>query len=201
MSVTRLEMCFSGRFPIQNVAKETHMKRFLGSVALATVIAGFAPQTAFADGRPFQGSFAVAFSGTPNTDGASYCGAPLLPRAVEAHGNGYSSFGPLSFTLFKTLGPSGLHGCLTLTAPNGDILEATWVGTGAAANANKFAPGTGAFTFTGGTGRFKNATGSGTWTAMFDTFYVASSSAVAPIVPVQGMAFYEVQGTVHRGKH
>lgn len=178
------------------------MKSFLGSVALATVIIGFAAPTAFADGRPFQGSFAVAFSGTPNTAQASYCGAPLLPRAVEAHGNGYSSFGPLAFTLFKTLGPAGLHGCLTLTAPNGDILEATWVGgPGVAANANKFAPGTGAFTFTGGTGRFKNATGSGTWTAMFDPFYAASSSAVAPIVPVQGMAFYEIQGTIRRDKH
>ena len=174
------------------------MMRLPGFVALAALTAGLTPQTAFADGWPFQGSFAVAFSGTPNTAGASYCGAPPLPRAIEAHGNGFSSLGALSFTLFKTGGPTGFHGCLTFTALNGDILEATYVGAAVAPNANNFAPASGSLTFTGGTGRFKNAAGTAVWTAVFDTFYVASSSAGPPVVPAQGMAFYQIDGKVRR---
>ena len=180
------------------------MKSFLASVALATVTAGFASPTAFADsGRPFQGSFAVAYSGTLNTAAASYCGAPALPLAIEAHGNGFTSLGALAFTLFKTAGGGNFHGCLTLTAPDGDTLEATYIAGASAPNSNNFAAATGALTFTGGTGRFKNASGSATLTAIFDNFYVASSFAGGgtATAPLQGMAFYEIEGTIRRDKH
>ena len=72
-----------------------------------------------------------------------------------------------------------------------------------APNSNLFAPATGALTFTGGTGRFKNASGSATFTAIFDVFYVASSLAGGgpATAPMQGMAFYEIEGTIRRDRH
>jgi hypothetical protein len=173
--------------------------RFLGALALSATIAGFTPHAAFAD-TFVNGTFAVAFSTTPNTGALSYCGGPALPRAIEAHGSGSTWAGPLSFALFKTGGGGAFHGCLTLTAPNGDVLEATYVGTALAPNSNNFSFAAGTLTFTGGTGRFKNASGEGTWTGVFDTFYVASSVlGGGPAVPAQGMAFYEIQGRVRRG--
>jgi len=74
---------------------------------------------------------------------------------------------------------------------------------GGAANAHLFSPSTGTLTFTGGTGRFKNASGSATFTAMNVVFYVANSWAGGgpATAPIQGMAFYEIEGTIHRERH
>lgn len=180
------------------------MKRFLGTMALATMLAGLAPQSTFADerpdGRPFRGSFAVAYTARPNTAAVSYCAGPALPAAIEAHGNGHTSLGNLSFTLFKTGGGGAFHGCLTLVAADGDILDATYVAGGLPPNANNFSVATGTLTFTGGTGRFKNASGDAVLTAIFANFYPTSSFAGGgpANVPLQGMAFYEIEGTIHR---
>jgi hypothetical protein len=193
--------------PQPNASEETKMKSFLGFMSLAMLIVGLATQSAFADGRqggrPFAGSFAVSFTGTLNTAAVSYCGGTALPTAIEAHGNGSTSLGTFSFTLFKTGGGGLFHGCLTLTAPNGDILEATYDAGSGATNSNNFAPATGGLTFTGGTGRFKNASGSATFSAIFNRYYPGNSFAGGgpANVPVQGMAFYEIEGTLHRGKN
>jgi hypothetical protein len=155
------------------------------------------PQTVLAYDVPFQASFAVAFSGTPNTGNAIYCGGTALPIAVEAHGDGFSTVGALAFSLLKTSNGGLYHGCLTLTAPNGDTLTATYDAVGSAANANHFSPATGTLAFTGGTGRFKGASGTATFTAVFDAFYPASSFASGTgNAPLQGVAFYVVQGKV-----
>ena len=180
------------------------MKRLLGPMALATMFVGLAPPSAFADGRPdgrpFHGSFAVTFGTTLNTGAESYCGGPVLARTVEAHGNGSSTLGTMAFSLIKGAGGGAFHGCLTLTAANGDVLDATYIGGGGAANVRGFAPGFGTLTFTGGTGRFKNASGSATFTSVNSVFYVASSFAGGgpANVPIQGTAFYEIEGTIHR---
>ena len=73
-------------------------------------------------------------------------------------------------------------------------LDCTYDGMATSANANHFATATGTLTFTGGTGLFSGASGSATFTAVFDQ--VAGSTS-AP--PVQGMAFYVVQGKVSIG--
>jgi len=178
--------------------------RFLGAMALSAMIVGLAPQAAFADGRfdgrPFHGSFAVAYTVTPNTAAVSHCGAPALPRAIEAHGNGHTSLGKFSFTLFKTAGGGAFHGCLTLVAADGDILDATYVAGGLPPNSNNFSVATGTLKFTGGTGRFQNASGDAVLTAVFANFYPSSSFAGGgpANVPLQGMAFYEIEGTLHR---
>jgi hypothetical protein len=175
------------------------MTKHLGSLALAAMTFAVAPQAVLAEGKvPIEASFAVAFSSTPNTGNVAYCGGTPLPNAVEAHGDGFSTLGALGFSLQKTGGGGLFHGCLTLTAPDGDTLTATYDAkvTGAG-NANNFVPATGTLTFTGGTGRFRGASGSATFTAIFDRFY----PAIAGTGPVQGMAFYLVQGklSISRG--
>jgi len=170
------------------------MTKLLGSWALAAMICAVAPQTVLAYDVPIQASFAVAFSSSPNTGNVTYCGGTPLTNAIESHGDGFSTLGALGFSLHKTGNGQLFHGCLTLTAPNGDTLTATYDAVGSGANANHFASLTGTLTFTGGTGLFSGATGSATFTAASGPFYPASS-----FVPVQGMAFYVVQGRVSIG--
>jgi hypothetical protein len=172
------------------------MTKLMGSCVLAAMTVALVPQTVLAYDVPFQASFAVAFSGTPNTDNVAYCGGTAGPIGIEAHGDGFSTLGALTFSLQKTQSGPLFHGCLTLTAPNGDTLTATYDAAGSAPpNANHFSPATGTLTFTGGTGRFHGASGSATFTAVFDQFYPASSFAGGTgTAPLQGMAFYVVQG-------
>jgi hypothetical protein len=171
------------------------MTKLLGPWALAAMSYALAPQTVLAHEVPIQASFAVAFSGSPNTDNVSYCGGTADPTVIEAHGNGFSTIGPLAFSLQKTQAGPLFHGCLTLTAPNGDTLTATYDAKGTAPpNANHFSPATGTLTFTGGTGLFSGASGNATFTAVFDAFYPSFASGAG--APVQGMAFYVVQGKV-----
>jgi len=167
------------------------MKRILTSLVLAAMTFAIAPKAARADEVPFKGSFAVAFAASPNTGNVAYCGGTPLPIVVEAHGDGSPTLGPLGFSLQKTFGAGLYHGCLTLIAPNGDTLAATYDAVaGAPPNANHFAPATGTLTFTGGTGRFSGASGSAHFTAVFAQFY----PSLGP--PFQGMAFYLVEGAV-----
>jgi hypothetical protein len=156
------------------------------------------PQTVLAYDVPIHASFVVAFSGTPNKDNVAYCGGTPGPVAIEAHGDGFSTLGALAFSLQKTQTippppPALFHGCLTLTAPDGDTLTATYDAKGnGPPNSNNFSSATGTLTFTGGTGRFDGASGTATLTAVFDNFYPASAGTG----PTQGMAFYVVQGKV-----
>jgi len=174
------------------------MTKLLGSWALAALSCAVAPQIVLAYDMPIQASFAVAFSATPNTANTAYCGGEPGPIAIEAHGDGFSTFGALALSLQKTESGPLFHGCITLTAPNGDSLTAIYDAAGSAPpNANHFAPATGTLTFTGGTGRFTGASGKATFTAVFDSFYPGSSFASGTgTAPLQGMAFYVVQGTV-----
>lgn len=174
------------------------MTKLLGFWAVAAMGCAVAPQTVLAYDVPLQASFAVAFSATPNTDNVVYCGGTPGPVAIEAHGDGFSTLGALTFSLEKTQAGPLFHGCLTLTTPHGDTLTATYDATGSAPpNANHFAPATGTLTFTGGTGRFSGATGNATFTAVFDSFYPGSSFASGTgTAPLQGMAFYVVHGNV-----
>ena len=171
------------------------MTKFFAAWALMAMSCIVAPQTVLAYDIPIQASFAVAFSGAPNTDNVAYCGGAPGPVAIEAHGDGFSTLGALGFSLQKTEAGPLFHGCLTLTAPNGDTLTATYDAQGTAPpNANHFSAATGTLTFTGGTGVFSSAGGSATFTAVFDQFYPAIG-----VAPVQGMAFYVVQGKVSIG--
>jgi hypothetical protein len=170
----------------------------LGLLVLAVMNIILAPKGAKAEeGAPIKGTFAVAASVTPNTGRITYCGGTALDLAVEAHGSGYSSLGALSLSLQKTIDvPGPMHGCLILTAANGDTLNATYDGTEGFPNTNNFNTGSGTLTFTGGTGRFRDARGSAQFTAVFSSTYPANSFLGGTGVPLQVMAFYAVEGTV-----
>jgi hypothetical protein len=162
----------------------------LGLLVMAGMSIVLAPKGARADeGTPIKGDFTVAFSGMPNTAGVSFCGGTPSGVVVEAHGNGYSTLGALSFSLQKTIVGPALHGCLTLTALNGDTLTAIYDLTQGTPNANLFRDATGTLTFTGGTGRFDGASGNANVMAVFSR--IGGTAA-----PIQGIAFYSVDGAV-----
>jgi hypothetical protein len=185
------------------ISKSSGISISLGLLALAALAAimplALMPRAAQAyGGVPFKGTFSVAASVTPNTGGVTYCNGTAHALAVEAHGVGYSTLGALSLSLQKTIDvPGDMHGCLILTAPNGDTLNAIYDGTEDAPNANNFiVSATGTLTFTEGTGRFRNASGSAHFTADFSTIYPVSSFLGGTTAPAQVMAFYSVEGTV-----
>jgi hypothetical protein len=180
------------------------MKRSVSSIILTMAWAIATPsQAVLADKLHLQASFAVAFAATPNSPPVAYCGGPALDFKVEAHGNGYSSFGALAFFLQKTISADGaLHGCLTLSTPDGDSLFATYDGTEGEPNTNNFnMTNSGTLTFTGGTGLFNGAKGKATFTAVFAGLYPGSSFASGTgTAPLQGIAFYVVDGKVSAGR-
>jgi hypothetical protein len=162
----------------------------LGLLLLAAMSLVLVPKRTRADeGARIKGTFTAAFSGMPNTAGVSFCGGTPSGLVVEAHGNGHSSLGALSFSLQKTIVGPALHGCLTLTALNGDTLTAIYDLTQGTPNANLFRDATGTLTFTGGTGRFDGASGNANVTAVFSR--IGGTAA-----PIQGIAFYSVDGAV-----
>ena len=75
------------------------MTKLFGPFALAAITVAFAPKSGLAYDVPIQASFAVAYSATPNTGMVTYCGGAPLPVKVEAHGDGFSTLGALSFLL------------------------------------------------------------------------------------------------------
>jgi hypothetical protein len=169
----------------------------LGLLILSTMTVVLVPKGARAEeGMPIKGTFSVAYSVTPNTAGDSFCGGTPLGVEVVAYGAGYSTLGPLSFSLKKTKVGPAFHGCLTLTAPNGDALSAIYDLTAGTSNANSFSSGTGTLTFTGETGRFEGASGSANVSAVSSNFYPASSFVGGTAAPLQGTGFYSVEGTV-----
>src|SRR5579864_8584535 len=86
-----------------------------GLLLLLVMIVNLAANRARADeGERIRAIFTVTYAGIPNTAGASFCGGAPLALNVEAHGAGSSNFGPLSFSLHKTVDPAtgAAHGCL-----------------------------------------------------------------------------------------
>lgn len=171
-----------------------------GLLVLLGTGAALVPRRARAEGGlPIRAIFSVAYAGTLNTTGTSFCGGPGYELNVEAHGGGPSTFGPMLFKLHKTVQAAGplAHGCLELSTANGETLNAIYDIDLGAENDHGFAAGSnGKLTFVGGTGRFKDATGSAALGAAFTIIYPASSFIGGTSAPIQGLATYSVDGTV-----
>ena len=185
--------------------KQLHSRRNIlaisaGLLVLLGTVAGLTPWRARADGGvPIRATFSVAYAGTPNTTGASFCGGPGYELNVEAHGAGASTFGPMLFTLHKTVQAAGplAHGCLQLSTANGETLNAIYDIDLGAENDHGFGAGSnGKLTFAGGTGRFQGASGSAALGSAFTIIYPASSFIGGTSAPIQGFATYSVDGTV-----
>jgi hypothetical protein len=146
-------------------------------------------------GRPLQGAFAVTATAIAGYSGPAYCGGTAYNVEVEAHGDGYTSLGAMSFSLIKTVQSPGpaMHGCLTLTAADGDILYATYNGSEPnPPNAHGFRFSSGTLTFTGGTGQFSGASGSATFTASFTRLGGSFTSSSPALIS----AYYLVHGNL-----
>jgi hypothetical protein len=151
------------------------MTRFLGSLAFAAMSVALMPTAGLAEDYPFQGSITVAFAAKPNTGNVSFCGGPALPYVAHAHGVGVSTLGFVSMTLKKTLEAVGpMHGCVKLTDLHGNTLSATYDGTEGDSDPFGFQFGHGTLTITGGTGRFRGASGEVKFTATFSSIETGS---------------------------
>jgi hypothetical protein len=171
-----------------------------GLLVLLATAAALAPRRTSAEGGvPIRATFSVAYAGTPNTTGTSFCGGPGYEVNVEGHCAGASTFGPLLFTLHKTVQAAGplSHGCLQLSTANGETLNAIYDLDLGAENDHGFGAGSnGKLTFVGGTGRFQGASGAAALGTAFTNIYPASSFVGGTSAPVQGFATYSVDGTV-----
>ena len=171
-----------------------------GLLVLLGTAAALAPRRTRADGGvPIRATFSVAYAATLNTTGTNFCGGPGYELNVEAHGAGASTFGPLLFTLHKTVQATGplAHGCLQLSTANGESLNAIYDIDLGAENDHGFGAGSnGKLTFVGGTGRFQGASGTAALGGAFTIIYPASSFIGGTSAPAQGFATYSVDGTV-----
>jgi hypothetical protein len=151
------------------------MTKSLVSLAFAALSVALLPTSGSAEEHSFQGSITVAFAATQNTGHISFCGGPAMPYVVNAHGVGVSTLGFLSMTLKKTLEAVGpMHGCVKLTDLNGDTLSATYDGTEGEVDPFGFQFGHGTLTITGGTGRFRGASGEVRFTGAFSSIETGS---------------------------
>jgi hypothetical protein len=187
------------------VSKRNVILISLALLALAAMSLALKPRAAQADeeGR-FKGTLTVQVEAIPTIGGCApidtTCSTCVNNSSffIEAQGTGDTSLGTMFVEVLKCLNPAGgsfgtYAGTLTTTAPNGkDSL--TWAYSGQNDNAGDFygfGPFSGNLTITGGTGKFEDAQGSATFTA------VAGPSSPGPNAnSVVGMAFYSVQGKV-----
>jgi hypothetical protein len=166
------------------------------ATALTTLVPAPAPaqdaSSTMSENTMLGATFALTATVNPNTEGVAYCGGTALALIAEGHGAGYSArFGPVSFFLQKTvdLPPTGdvrsaMHGCLTMTSPDGDTLNFTYDGTYGSPNANNFADANGTLTVTSGKGKFYGLKGISVPFTV--SFYFGSQ-------PVPVSAYYSLQ--------
>lgn len=141
-----------------------------GVLVLAVIAAAMAPKEILADddGVPVKGTFVVSFM---YPSAVNYCAGAGNPIEVQGLGN-MSGLGPLFVTIKKCGTRNGnivtFHGTFTMTAANGDTLEGVDTGTSdvSLTDENGYRPGYGTFTFTGGTGKFSDASGVLNWTTV-----------------------------------
>src|SRR5579864_6374064 len=187
------------------VSKRNVISISLVLLALAAMSLALKPRAAKAnDDAPFNGTLTVQAEIIPTIGGCApgdvNCTTCVGNSSfyVEAQGIGDTSLGTMFGEVLKCFNPTGgsfgtYAGTLTTTAPNGkDSL--TWAYSGQNDNAGDFygfGPFSGTLTVTGGTGKFEDAQGSASFTA------VAGPSSPGPSAnSVVGMAFYSIQGKI-----
>jgi hypothetical protein len=166
-----------------------------GVLVLAAMAVALAPKAVFADhdhAVPITGTFTEAFV-LPS--GANYCASDGTSIEFRGIGN-ISKLGPLFLTVKKCRtfvdGVPTFAGTFTMAAGNGDTLNGTYAGARVGLpDENGYAQFQGTFTVTGGTGRFSQASGVLSFTAVTSPFSVG---VTAPTI--NGTAFYMVQGTM-----
>jgi hypothetical protein len=175
----------------------------LGLLLLSAMTVVLRPRVAQANEEvPFKGAFTVQAELITTLGGCapgdSKCSACINNSSVyvEAQGIGDTSLGTMFGEVLKCFNPTAgsfgtYAGTLTTTAPNGKD-SVTWAYSGQNDNAGDFygfGPFSGKLTITGGTGKFDDAQGSASFTA------VAGPPTAGPNPnSLVLMAFYSVQG-------
>jgi hypothetical protein len=165
----------------------------LGVLVMAAVAVASAPTRVLAedDGVPINGTFAVSYMRPSAFD---YCESGGTPIEAQGIGN-ISRLGPLFLTVKKCLtlvGTDGTYaGTFKMTAGNGDTLEGTYAGTidFSLRDENGYGPFQGTLTLIGGTGRFSDASGVLSFTAVGSPVSVGVTAPTA-----NGTAYYLVKG-------
>jgi hypothetical protein len=155
----------------------------LGVLVLAAIAVALAPKGVLADddGVPVKGTFVVSFM---YPSAVNYCASAGNPIEGQGLGN-ISKLGPMFLTVKKCGTRNGdivtFQGTFTMTAANGDTLEGVETGTAdlSLTDENGYRPSQGTFTFTGGTGRFSQASGSLSWTAVQNPTSVGVNTGTA----------------------
>jgi hypothetical protein len=166
--------------------KPTRAALLLAIVALACV----APRTVRADETvQLEGTFSVWYM-YPST--VNYCSPSGGDLSIEAQGLGtFPGLGAMFLTVKKcfTFSDGTYAGVFHLTAGNGDVIDGTYAGTQGPGDENGYGPFQGVLTITGGTGRFRHASGALTFKA------VSGPDSVSVVSPTaNGMAFYLIDG-------
>jgi hypothetical protein len=167
-------------------------KALCASLVPATVAVVLAPAAARAgDSVRIEGPFTVSFMRPSAVD---YCAASGGNVSIEAQGIGrISGLGPMFLVVKKCfrLADATYAGTFTLTAGNGDTMNGIYSGTQSPRDENGFGPFQGTLTVTGGTGKFRHATGALNFMA------VASPVSVGVTAPTaNGTAYYLIQGSM-----
>jgi hypothetical protein len=147
------------------------------------------------DGLPAQGTFALTYMFPSAVD---YCASGGTPIEVQGIGH-VSRMGSLFLTVKKCLTfpvgfPAGTYtGTFKMTAGDGDTLKGKYAATQdfSMSDSNGFGPAQGTLTVTGGTGRFSNASGVLSFTAVVSPVSVGVTAPTA-----NGMAYLLVRGNV-----
>ena len=166
------------------------MKTLVTLVALSVVCAALIPATAVAENGPISGSFTVTYT---SAELPALCNQPNNVY-VEAHGIGNSTgaLGTMFLTIRKCYDyvAGTYNGSFTLRSPDSrDTVTGTYAGSDDAPVGDipgVFYPFHGVLTATGGTGKFRGASGTLKFTA------IAAARDM-----VNGIAYYAIESNVH----
>jgi hypothetical protein len=191
--------------PRNSASKTSFISVFLVLLVLGAITLALKPRAAKASEEPaFRGTLTAqveiitASGGCASGDVACATCLGNSSLYIEAQGIGDTSLGTMFGEILKCFNPAAgqfgtYNGTLTTTSTNGkDSL--TWSYSGQNDNAGDaygFGPFSGTLTVTGGTGKFADAQGSATFTAVGGT----ASPGLNPNSAVS-MAFYSIQGNV-----
>jgi hypothetical protein len=124
------------------------------AVTLVALTLVLVPEAALSgDEAPLRAALTVNFTATPTSPG-------VFSLVANGIGN-MSHVGNVFFGLHKTINfnDGTMHGTFVITAEDGDTLSGTYAGVIAQPDSKGFDTFSGQLTFTGGTGRFRNAKG------------------------------------------
>jgi len=191
--------------PRNSVSRRSLLSVFFVPLAVAAMLLALMSRAANAEDKvPIKADFTVQAEVITDITscalGDAKCTACLTSGGfyIEAQGIGHTSLGTLFMEIKKCFYPNGgqfgtYAGAFTMTAPNGkDSITGTYSGQNDnAGDAYGFGPFSGVLTITDGTGKFEDARGTATFTAIAGPITAGPSPNTGTL-----MAFYSIEGNL-----